>query len=108
MANSTPSNPVFDYRNSSYYTKGALYVIPFGFKKSANVFSGAIPFALNPESISESLTGGWIHKAVPGQSDPVSSWVGNGVRTVSLALLITNDTSSANGSQFASQTSKAN
>src|SRR5277367_5642458 len=99
----TTSNPPFNYIQQPGYTKGALIVIPFGIKSNTSIFSGPIPFALNPETISESLAGGWIHKTVPGQNDPVSSWVGNGARTVSLTLLIINDTSSQN----VSQTSKA-
>jgi hypothetical protein len=100
MGSNTTSNPTFNYRQSPNYTKGALIVVPFNINPNISVFKGPMPFALNPDTISESLTGGWIHKTVPGQNDPVSSWVGNGVRTVSLTLLITNDTSSKNLSQI--------
>jgi len=94
MASNTSSNPTFIYTQAANYAKGALVVVPFGFKPSSTVLKGPIPFLLNPETISESLAGGWVHKAVPGQSDPISTWVGNGSRTVSLTLLIINDTSS--------------
>jgi hypothetical protein len=96
------SNPPFNFRQTPNYAKGSLIVVPFGVKSSANVFKGPIPFLLNPETISEALTGGWIHKTIPGQNDPVSSWVGNGTRTVSLTLLLNNDTSSQNVSQASS------
>ncbi len=108
MASNTTANPPFSFRQTANYAKGALIVTPFGYKSNANIFSGPIPFVLNPETITESLTGGWIHKAVPGQNDPVSSWVGNGTRTVSLVLLINNDNSSFGNNQFSSQTSAGN
>jgi hypothetical protein len=107
MAGNSTSNPLFNYRQAANYAKGALIVVPFGYKSGKNVFKGPIPFVLNPETISESLTGGWIHKTVPGQNDPVSSWVGNGVRSLSLALLINNDNSSFGNSQFSSQQTSA-
>jgi hypothetical protein len=97
----TTSNPTFTYKQTANYTKGALIVIPFGIGPTTHIFKGPIPFALNPETITESLTGGWVHKAVPGQNDPISTWVGNGNRTVSLTLLIINDTSTQNTSQAA-------
>jgi hypothetical protein len=82
------------FRHDPTYARGALIVTPYGYKKSnIPAFSGPIPFMINPESISESLQGGWIHKQVPGQNDPISSWVGNGTRTVTLTLLLIKDIS---------------
>lgn len=108
MAGTTTSNPLFNYRQAANYAKGALIVVAYGYRPTNDVFTGPIPFVLNPETISESLTGGWIHKTVPGQNDPVSSWVGNGVRSLSLVLLINNDNSSFGNNQFSSQTSAGN
>lgn len=89
------ADPTFTFKNNASYAKGALIVTPFGYKKK-NIpsWAGPIPFLLNPESINESLQGGWQHKLVPGQNDPSSSWIGNGPRTLSLVLLLTKDTSS--------------
>lgn len=93
--NSMPNiNQGTDLRHDPTYARGALIVIPYGYKaKTIPSFSGPIPFMINPESISESLQGGWIHKTVPGQNDPVSSWVGNGIRSVTLSLLLNKDIS---------------
>ena len=93
--NSTPNNSNgVKFRHDDSYVKGALIVIPFGYRKSKiPSFTGPIPFLMNPESIPEVLQGGWVHKSVPGQNDPVSGWVGNGARTVTLSLLICKDVS---------------
>jgi hypothetical protein len=93
--NSKPNSQVgTDLRHDPTYARGALIVIPYGYKaKTIPSFSGPIPFMINPESIHENLQGGWIHKTVPGQNDPVSSWVGNGTRSVTLTLLVIKDIS---------------
>ena len=110
MANNTPINQgaVYSFNNIPY-AKGALVIIPFGYR-SSSPFSAPvnIPFMLNPESITENLQGGWVHKQVPGQNDPVSSWVGNGSRTLSLTLLLVKDQSSLTPTTATGQSSVNN
>ena len=107
MASNSTSNPTVSFTQISGYAKGSLVVVPYGYRQDNNVFAGPINFLLNPETITESLAGGWIHKSVPGQNDPVSSWVGNGVRTVGVTLLLIKDVSTYN-SNTAKQNSVAN
>ena len=76
------------------YFRGML--IPKSF--NGNTYPN-INFLMNPETITESLVGGWVHKSVPGQNDPVSSWVANGTRTVSLSLLLSKDISDYQSTQ---------
>lgn len=80
------------FRHDTNYARGVIIVVPFGYRKSnIPAFSGPIPFLMNPENLPENLQGGWVHKSVPGQNDPVSGWVGNGARTVTLSLLLRKD-----------------
>jgi hypothetical protein len=48
-------------------------------------------FLLNPSSYEESKTSNWVSHEIPGQSDPIMSWVSGGARTVNFEALITKD-----------------
>jgi hypothetical protein len=109
MANNTPINQgaTYTFRNTTAYAKGALVVIPYGYSTTP-AFQGPIPFMINPETITETLQGGWVHKQVPGQNDPVTCWVGNGSRTLGLTLLLIKDQSSYSPATSTGQTSTTN
>jgi hypothetical protein len=88
---------------ASAYAGSAKGLTPSGFK-SAALFKvkpdGSIDgsneegvFYLNPETIEDSKTSGWVSHNIPGQSDPILQWRHGGPRTISFEALVTNETS---------------